>query len=78
MINGDVTTGIMGRKRVLVSRLLKRRWDKIAEYYPFFIPPIVRKYAAQVSKITGVEEKKVLKSEPVKKYWERWDKVRWP
>ena len=76
--NGDVTLGFLGRKRFLVSILLTRNWDRIVDRNPNLIPPIVRKYAHQMSKVTGLDVKTVLKSRPVKNYWERWDKMRWP
>jgi len=76
--NGDVTLGFLGRKRFLASILLNRNWDRIVDKHPMLIPPIVRRYARQVAKTTELDVKTVLKSKPVKSYWERWDRVRWP
>jgi len=78
LTDGDVTLGFLGRKRFLASILLKRNWDRIVDKHPKLIPPIVRKYAGQVAKTAELDVKTVLKSKPVKSYWERWDRMRWP
>jgi len=76
--DGDVTLGFLGRRRFLASILLERNWDRIVEKRPELIPPIVRKYAGQVAKTSGLDIKTVLKSKPVKSYWKKWDRMRWP
>jgi len=64
----DITRGLLDRKRPLVIRVLKNRWDTIALKRKDLINKQVLKYAQGISKATGLELKTVLNSKPVKKY----------
>jgi hypothetical protein len=64
----DVTRGVLGRKRLLVVRFIRGRWNTITDNSEVFVPAKIRNYAKAMSKSTGLDYSKVLKSTPVKNY----------
>ena len=65
LTDGDIATGVLGRKRILLS-LLRGEYVELPE-------PVYR-YAVKISKITGLPLEEVIKSKPVQNMLQKWSK----
>ena len=58
--------------RLIVLKRLQATINAVRELRGYVeVPELVYKYAEGISKVTGLPLSEVLKSEPVRKYWEK-------
>jgi len=68
LTDGDITKGWL-RNRWVLAALLESSKENSTVVKPHELPPVVRKYAESIAKLTGLPLSEVLKSKPVLNYY---------
>lgn len=71
LTDGDVTRGLLERKRPFVRKQIDKHWKEIVKRHPALAPPTTRKYAKSIADTIGEDFEGVLSSKPVRNYWKK-------